>query len=115
MPDVLNGLIILGGGFVLIGFAAYGFWQGLKLKPYAFSFSAMGISEMDDFLISLFFEIIGFFVEIIVDFQAPRSWRRKDADSDSAENVSDRRSRNFRAVAEAGRDEAAKPASGVSA
>jgi len=33
MPDMLNGLIVL-GGFVLIGFAAYGFWLGLKLKPH---------------------------------------------------------------------------------
>ena len=30
---MLNGLIVL-GGFVLIGVAAYGFWQGLKLKPH---------------------------------------------------------------------------------
>jgi hypothetical protein len=29
---MLNGLIVLGGS-VLIGFAARGFWQGLKLKP----------------------------------------------------------------------------------
>jgi hypothetical protein len=33
MPDMLNGLFVL-GGFALIGFAAYGFWQGLKLKPH---------------------------------------------------------------------------------
>jgi hypothetical protein len=33
MSDMLNGLIVL-GGFVLIGFAAYGFWLGLKLKPH---------------------------------------------------------------------------------
>jgi hypothetical protein len=30
---MLHGLIII-GGFVLIGFAAYGFWQGLKLNPH---------------------------------------------------------------------------------
>ena len=30
---MLNGLIVLGGS-VLIGLAAYGFWQGLKLKPH---------------------------------------------------------------------------------
>jgi hypothetical protein len=30
---MLHGLIII-SGFVLIGLAAYGFWQGLKLKPH---------------------------------------------------------------------------------
>jgi hypothetical protein len=30
---MLNGLIVL-GALVLIGFAARGFWQGLKLKPH---------------------------------------------------------------------------------
>jgi hypothetical protein len=29
---MLHGLIVI-GGFVLIGMAVYGFWQGLKLKP----------------------------------------------------------------------------------
>jgi hypothetical protein len=28
-----NALVII-GGFVLIGLACFGFWQGLKLKPY---------------------------------------------------------------------------------
>jgi FtsZ-interacting cell division protein ZipA len=31
--NMLHGLIIV-GGFVLIGLAVYGFWQGLKLKPH---------------------------------------------------------------------------------
>lgn len=30
---MLHGLIVL-GGVVLIGLAAYGFWQGLKLTPH---------------------------------------------------------------------------------
>jgi hypothetical protein len=30
---MLQGLIVI-GGFGLIGFAGYGFWQGLKLKPH---------------------------------------------------------------------------------
>jgi hypothetical protein len=30
---MLHGLIVV-GGFALIGVAAYGFWQGLKLKPH---------------------------------------------------------------------------------
>jgi hypothetical protein len=43
---------------------------------------------MGDFLISLFFEIIGFFVEIIIDLRTRRWWRRRDADSDTAEDDS---------------------------
>jgi hypothetical protein len=43
---------------------------------------------MGDFLISLFFEIIGFFVEIIVDLRTRRWWRRRDTDSDTAEDDS---------------------------
>jgi hypothetical protein len=31
--SMLHALIII-GGFVLMGLACYGFWQGLKLKPY---------------------------------------------------------------------------------
>jgi hypothetical protein len=31
---MLHTLIII-GGFVLIGLACFGFWQGLKLKPHA--------------------------------------------------------------------------------
>jgi hypothetical protein len=30
---MLQGLMVI-GGFVLIGLAAYGFWQGLKLQPH---------------------------------------------------------------------------------
>jgi hypothetical protein len=30
---MLQDLIVI-GGFGLIGFAGYGFWQGLKLKPH---------------------------------------------------------------------------------
>lgn len=30
---MLQGLIVI-GGFVLIGLAGYGFWQGSKLKPH---------------------------------------------------------------------------------
>jgi hypothetical protein len=30
---MLHALVII-GGFVLIGLACFGFWQGLKLKPY---------------------------------------------------------------------------------
>jgi hypothetical protein len=38
---MLQGLIV-GGGFVLIGLAGYGFWQGLKLKPHDTIPSAKG-------------------------------------------------------------------------
>jgi hypothetical protein len=31
--SMVQGLMVI-GGFVLIGLAAYGFWQGLKLKPH---------------------------------------------------------------------------------
>jgi hypothetical protein len=30
---MVQGLLVI-GGFVLIGLAAYGFWQGLKLTPH---------------------------------------------------------------------------------
>jgi hypothetical protein len=31
--SMLQSLMVI-GGFVLIGVAGYGFWQGLKLKPH---------------------------------------------------------------------------------